>query len=259
MTENKNEHMQDNPFETFLDVLQSPLFPIIDHKLRRGENILPADYNIHSFIEQAFKPLDDYYSKLNLSLLVSVESVYYLQPQRNSQIPMAHFNELQMIIGLMIVAMVLENKIGQDMLFVSSQLLERMRSQLPESRLLELFRRRSGQQTKYDLNKMQEDVSKVLVIFHRYGFIQFSRDKQTFKTTPAIYRFIEPLRGLQQESDIPQRLYELIQSGYLINIDEVKSDDPDDNLVENAFFSAVYEIDTTGDLFSDKTDEERIQ
>lgn len=139
MTDNKNEYMKDNLFETFLDVLQSPFFPIIDHKLRRGENILPADYNIHLFIEQAFSPLDDYYSKLHLSLRVSAESVYYLQPQSNSQIPMAHFNELQMIIGLMIVAMVLEKQIGQDMLFVSTQLLERMRSQLPNSRLLELF------------------------------------------------------------------------------------------------------------------------
>lgn len=106
---------------------------------------------------------------------------------------------------------------------------------------------------------MQEDISKTLVVFHRYGFIQLSRDKQTFKTTPAIYRFIEPLRGLQQESDIPQRLAELIQAGYLLNIEDIKLGEVDDDLVENAFLASAYEMDTTGDLFADKTDEEGIQ
>lgn len=92
-------------------------------------------------------------------------------------------------------------------------------------------------------------------MFDRYAFIQLSKDRQSFQTTPAIYRFIEPLRGLQQESEIPQRLAELIQEGYLVNIDEAARDSVDEDLAGSDRFSAEEDMDTTGDLFASGTHE----
>ncbi|EYU15488.1 chromosome partition protein MukE [Photorhabdus bodei] len=255
---NENEILNSKLFKTFLDVLQSPVFPLVDYKLRKGINVLPVDYTLHSFISQAFVPLREYYSCLYLSLCLSNESVYYLLPQRRGQISVERFNELQMVTGLTIVAMDLEKQIGQDNWFMISQLLERMSHQLSESRLMELFRRRPGQQTQYDLTKIQDEIRKALVIFDRYAFIQLAKDKLSFQVTPAIYRFIEPLRGLQQESEIPQRLAELIQEGYLVNIDDSSQDESEGESIINNIFSAVAEIDTTGDLFTHEINEKGV-
>ncbi|EJI9011373.1 chromosome partition protein MukE [Escherichia albertii] len=249
------ESTQGDQFNTFLDVMKSPLFPVVDYKLRRGINILPVDYMLYSFINQAFNPLSEYYDCLSLSLCFSNESVYYLLPQRRGKIPLERFNELQMVTGLIIVAMELEKQLSQKEWFTTNQLLERMSNQLSETRLLELFRRRPGQQTQYDLSKIQDEIRKALIVFDRYAFIQLSKDRQSFQTTPAIYRFIEPLRGLQQESEIPQRLAELIQEGYLVNIDEAARDSVDEDLAESDRFSAEEEMDATGDLFASGTHE----
>ncbi|HGA5498124.1 TPA: chromosome partition protein MukE, partial [Salmonella enterica subsp. enterica serovar Zanzibar] len=200
-------------------------------------------------------PLCEYYDCLSLSLCFSNESVYYLLPQRRGKIPLERFNELQMVTGLIIVAMELEKQLSQKEWFTTNQLLERMSNQLSETRMLELFRRRPGQQTQYDLSKIQDEIRKSLIVFDRYAFIQLSKDRQSFQTTPAIYRFIEPLRGLQQESEIPQRLAELIQDGYLVNIDEAARDSVDEDLAESERFSAEEEMDATGDLFASGTHE----
>ncbi|BES85430.1 hypothetical protein PEC302107_16260 [Pectobacterium araliae] len=247
------EYTPNDRFDTFLDVMKSPLFPLVDYKLRKGVNILPSDYMLYSFVNQAFDPLCEYYSCLSLSLCLSNESVYYLLPQRRGKIPVERFNELQMVTGLLIVAMELEKQLSQTEWFTTNQLLERMSHQLSETRLLELFRRRPGQQTQYDLSKIQDEIKKALIVFERYAFIQLSRDRQSFQTTPAIYRFIEPLRGLQQESEIPQRLAELISEGYLVNIDEMARDGVDDDLAESDRFPAEDDMDTTGDLFTSET------
>ena len=47
------ESTQGDQFNTFLDVMKSPLFPVVDYKLRRGINILPVDYMLYSFVNQA--------------------------------------------------------------------------------------------------------------------------------------------------------------------------------------------------------------
>lgn len=248
MTE--SEYTPDKRFDTLMGVMKSSFFPIADYKLRRGINILPADYMLHTFVSQTFPFLYDYYSCLSLSLCLSNESVYYLLPQRAGKIPVERLNELQMVTGLIIVAMELEKPLGKNEWFTTNQLLERMNNQLSEARLQELFRRRPGQQTQYDLTKIQDEIRKALMLFDRYAFIQLSRDRLSFIATPAIYRFIEPLRGLQQESEIPQRLAELIHAGYLVNLDDLMRDNVDEEFSENERITDEDDSNATGDLFT---------
>lgn len=212
---------QEKMYASFLDVMDDPLFPVADAKLRVGANIIPEDDTLYSFVNAAYSLLMHYYSKVYMTLCRSPEGVYFLQMQTRSKVPQRKMSELTMVIGLLMTLIdsdltrIAENK---NTSWVSiDTLLEELREKLSQERLQKLFgSRRGGATTQYDLNKIRDEVMKCLRDLQRKNFIRLNDEKTSYMTTQAIYRFIEPLRGISSETEIPQRIASLIQEGYLV-------------------------------------------
>jgi chromosome partition protein MukE len=208
---NKHETL----YGSILDVLDDEVFAETDYRLRAGVNISEEDNHLHSFLQQAEPVLIKYYQKFYLSLECTNEDVYFLQPQRRTMIPKNRLDQLTMVIGLTIVAMQLDKSVADFEWLTTGHLIERLRTQLSDSRFSDLYRRKGMVQTEFDHNKIQGETVKRLSVLSRLNFINLSKDKASFWPTAAIYRFVEPLRGLRDESELAEQIEALTRDGYL--------------------------------------------
>ena len=202
-------------YGSILDVLDDEVFAETDYRLRAGVNITETDNHLHSFLQQAEPELIKYYQKFYLSLECSNEDVYFLQPQRRTMIPKSRLDQLTMVIGLTIVAMQLDKSAADYEWLTTGHLIERLRNLLSDSRFAELYRRKGMVQTEFDHSKIQIETVKRLSILSRLNFLNLSKDKASFWPSAAIYRFVEPLRGLRDESELSEQIEVLTRDGYL--------------------------------------------
>lgn len=200
---------------TLDDVIDDPLFADIDYRLRGGVNITSEDDRLHTFLGDTESVLRKFYGKLHLVLEVTPEQVYYLRPQRRSNVPTTRLNQLEMVMGLTIVAMQWEKNATDFEWIPVDFLIERLKSQLSDERFAELYRLKPGIQTDHDIGRVKEETLKRLSRLSRLSFIKLNRDEKTFWATNAIYRFVEPLKGLSSEDELPGRISSLIQEGFL--------------------------------------------
>ncbi|MDE3271526.1 chromosome partition protein MukE [Pseudoalteromonas sp. G4] len=203
-------------YDSILDVLDDDVFPETDYRLRAGVNITDEYDHLHSFLQQAETELTKYYQKFYLSLECTNEGVYFLQPQRRTLIPKSRLDQLTMVIGLTIVAMQLDKSAADYEWLTTGHLIERLRSQLSDSRFADLYRRKGVVKTEFDQSKVLAETTKRLSILSRLNFLNLSKDKTSFWPTAAIYRFVEPLRGLRDESELAEKIESLSREGYLI-------------------------------------------
>ncbi len=202
-------------YDSLLDVLNDEVFALADYRLRCGSNITEEDNQLHSFILRAENELTDYYQKFRLTLVSTNEQVYYLQAQRQSMISKARLDPLTMVIGLTIVAMQLDQATANYEWLTTENMVERLRTQLSDTRFASLVRRKGGVQTGFDHTKVMQDIHKSLMRLANLNFIQLSKDKGAFWPTNAIYRFVDPLRGLSDPTGLSEHISTLISEGYL--------------------------------------------
>ena len=202
-------------YDNLLDVLNDEAFALADYHLRCGSNITEDNNHLHSFILRAEKELTEYYQKFRLTLVSTNEQVYYLQAQRQSMISKARLDPLTMVIGLTIVAMQLDQATTNYEWLTTENMIERLRTQLSDARFASLVRRKGAVQTGFDHTKVMQEVHKSLMRLANLNFIQLSKDKGAFWPTNAIYRFVDPLRGLSDPAGLPDHIATLISEGYL--------------------------------------------
>ncbi|WP_049537249.1 chromosome partition protein MukE [Vibrio harveyi] len=224
--------MNDQPktYDSLIDVINDPLFSEVDAMLRAGINIIPEDNTLHSFVNAAHDHLKDYFSKVYMTLRCSPEQVYYNHMQRRTGVPQRKMSELTMVIGLTMVSMNLDMRsaLENSNWVAVDHLIDRLLEKLSEDRVRELFgSRRGGAMTQFDLDKIREDVMKSMRDLQRKNFIRIDNETNCYIPTAAIYRFIDPLRGVAAEDEIPVRLFNLIKEGYLVEDAAAVLDDSD--------------------------------
>lgn len=210
---------QHKTYDSIIDVMNDPLFSEVDAMLRAGINIIPEDNTLHSFVNAAHDHLKDYFSKVYMTLRCSPEQVYYNHMQRRTGVPQRKMSELTMVIGLTMVSMNLDMRsaLENSNWVAVDHLVERLMEKLSEERMRELFgSRRGGAMTQFDLDKIREDVMKCMRDLQRKNFIRVDNETNCYMPTAAIYRFIDPLRGVATDNEIPERLFNLIKEGYLV-------------------------------------------
>ena len=208
-------------YDSLVDVMADPNFFEADSKLRAGENIIPQQNDLYSFVVNARPHLTDYFASVYQTLRCTQEGAFYNQMQRRTNAPTRRFDELTMVIGLIIVQMKLDlTPLDGNHWVEVDQLMDTMTQRIPEQRLAKLFHRRGINQTAFDLTKMRTELDKRLRDLKSKGFIMLGRGNQTFQATIAIYRFIEPLRGLSDQSEINDSVTALIKEGYLLSLDQ---------------------------------------
>ncbi|WP_446631420.1 chromosome partition protein MukE [Vibrio rotiferianus] len=213
--------MNDQPktYDSIVDVMNDPLFSDVDVMLRAGINIVPEDNTIHSFVDAAHDHLKEYFSKVYMTLRCSPERVYYNHMQRRTGVPQRKMSELTMVIGLTMVSMNLDMRsaLGNSNWVAVDNLIDRLMEKLTEQRMRDLFgSRRGGAVTQFDLDKIREDVMRCMRDLQRKNFIRIDNETNCYMPTAAIYRFIDPLRGIATEDEIPERLSILLKEGYLV-------------------------------------------
>ncbi|QFT37715.1 MULTISPECIES: chromosome partition protein MukE [unclassified Vibrio] len=238
-------------YESILDVMADPLFSQVDTMLRAGINIVPEDDTLHSFVNAAYEPLKAYLSSVYITLRCSPEQVYYSHMQRRTGVPHRTMSELSMVVGLTMVSMQLDlrQSLESSDWVAVDHLIDRLIEKLPEERIKDLFgsRRSTTVSTQFDQVKIRDEVMKCIRDLNRKSFIRMDTATNQYMPTAAIYRFIDPLRGIVTADEIPNKLIELSRAGYLVS-STAQADTEDDLTIERPHWTSRVEDDSPDNL-----------
>ena len=213
-----------SPFDNLEDVIRAEFFPGVDLALRRGQHIGREDGPMYDFLLDALDHLEPLYRRFGAELIHRADGYFYLLP-RGDRLRRRKLSAGEMLVGQALALLYLDPSTLQGSGVVRRQaLLERLDGLLEMRRLFEILNPRKRKfNERIAARKIRKKVNTALQTLKQLGFVD-QLDGDRLRLRPALMRFAEPVRGLE---DRARALEQLVATGEvrLEQEDEVGDED----------------------------------
>jgi chromosome partition protein MukE len=209
----------DPGFKTLEQVIEDEHFPEVDLALRRGGHIGRDDGTAYEYLVEAQALLETFYRRFGCELVQQSDGYFYLLPS-GDRLGRRHLSAAEMLVGQTLALLYLDPATLQHGGVVGRDgLLQRLSGLVGVEALVRTL---SPRRRKYDeriaAEAVRSAVAEALRKLSDLGFVEVLDDAQ-LRLRPALMRFAEPVRGLE---DTPAALERLVARG------EVLLGEPDD-------------------------------
>lgn len=223
--------MSVSTFHTLADALDDEHYPEVDLSLRRGRHIGRDDGSIYEYLVDAQTLLEAFYRRFGCELIQQSDGYFYLLPS-GDRLGRRQLSAGEMLIGQTLALLYLDpatlqhgGVVGRDVL------LQRLSAHLGADVLVRVLDPRRARRGKYDeriaAEAVRTKIGEALRRLADLGFVDTLEDTR-LRLRPALMRFAEPVRGLDDRSAALEQL---------IRIGEVVLDDSEQEFEEDVSVS----------------------
>jgi chromosome partition protein MukE len=203
----------DSAFRTLEQVIEDDYFPEVDLALRRGCHIGRDDGAAYDYLVDAQALLERFYRRFGCELVQQSDGYFYLLPS-GDRLGRTHLSAGEMLVGQTLALLYLDPATVQHGGVVTRDVLLQRLAGLVGAPVL--VRTLSPQRRKYDERVAAEtvrgQVGEAVRRLASLGFVEIIDDAR-LRLRPALMRFAEPVRGLQ---DAAAALERLVASGEVV-------------------------------------------
>jgi chromosome partition protein MukE len=201
-------------FATLEDAILDDNFPEVDLALRRGRHIGREDGSAYEFLNDALDRLDAFYRRFGCELVQRSEGYFYLLPS-GDRLGRRHLSAGEMLVGQVLALLYLDpSTLERGGVIARELLLQRLANLVATDTLVRTL---SPQKKKFDeriaAELVRTKVADGLRKLSDLGFVDLLDDEVSLRLRPALMRFAEPVRGLE---DPAQALAKLVARGEVI-------------------------------------------
>ena len=198
--------MTESTFATLDAVIEDEHFPWVDLRLRRGRHVGREDGAAYDYLLDAQPLLERFYRRLGCELVHRSDGYFYLLPSAD-QLGRRHLSTAEMLVGQTLALLYLDPETLQHGGTVGREvLLQRLAGLLGTDALVRTLHPRKR---KYDervaAETVRAQVGEALRRLADLGFVELV-DDQRLRLRPALMRFAEPVRGLEDPTAALARL-----------------------------------------------------
>jgi chromosome partition protein MukE len=213
--------MNDSTFSALEGAIADEHFPDVDVMLRRGRHVGRDDGPVYEYLVDAQALLEPFYRRYSCELVQRSDGYFYLLPS-GDRLGRRQLSAGEMLVGQSLALLYLDPATLQHGGIVTRELLlQRLSGLLGTDALVRTLNPRKR---KYDERiageTVRTQVGEALRKLHDLGFVDLLDDMQ-LRLRPALMRFAEPVRALENQQEAMQRL---IASGEVL-LGEAADDD----------------------------------
>ncbi len=198
--------MTESPFSNLEAVITDELFPEVDLMLRRGRHIGRDDGAAYDYLVDAQALLEEFYRRFGCELLQQSDGYFYLLPS-GDRLGRRQLSIAEMLVGQTLALAYLDPATLQHGGLVDREILLQRLSGLVGTEVL--VRTLNPRKRKYDeriaAETVRTQVGEALRRLADLGFLDLI-DEERLRLRPALMRFAEPVRGLQDAQTALERL-----------------------------------------------------
>ncbi|MBK1700142.1 chromosome partition protein MukE [Thiococcus pfennigii] len=210
--------MDEHGFRCLEDVITDPLFPSLDHRLRKGFHVDSDDIAEYGLLERAAEWLETFYAGYECRLVHGPERYWYLLSE-GDLLGHRRLSPAEMLVGQVLALMRMDPAwLSETGWIPRVKVLETLENLLGRERLAAVLApRRSGRDHHVDERKIREAVDKAIKGLEALGFLRLRSEAEELLPRRCLMRFVDPVRD---SGDPRAALRQLISAG------EVELDDP---------------------------------
>ena len=194
-----------NRYARLEDVVCDPVFPAVDHALRRGAHIDDEEVNWYIFLQQAQGFLEPFYERYGAELIRASGNYFYLRPH-GQLLKRRRFPAGAMLTGQALALAFLDPSATRQAGVVQrTQILETLHTVFGEQRLRQTFVKGKRAGEKVAREAIQKGLDQGFRLLAELGFITLLGSDQIRLRQP-LTRFMEPHKGTDQAQAIQQLL-----------------------------------------------------
>ena len=198
--------MKDSGFQTLEAAIADEHFPEVDLMLRRGRHIGRDDGTPYDYLVDAQALLEEFYRRFGCELLQQSDGYFYLLPS-GDRLGRRQLSVAEMLVGQTLALAYLDPATLQHGGLVGREVLLQRLSGLLGTEVL--VRTLNPRKRKYDeriaAETVRTQVGEALRRLADLGFVDLI-DEERLRLRPALMRFAEPVRGLQDPQAALARL-----------------------------------------------------
>lgn len=221
--------MTDSTFHTLEEAIADDHFPAVDLMLRRGRHVGRDDGTAYDYLVDAQPLLEGFYRRFGCELVQKSDGYFYLLPS-GDRLGRRHLSAGEMLVGQTLALLYLDPSTLQHGGVIGREVLLQRLSGLVGTDVL--VRTLSPRKRKYDeriaAESVRTQVGESLRRLADLGFVDVV-DESRMRLRPALTRFAEPVRGLQDPLAALERLVasgEALLGDASIEDDEQNDDEP---------------------------------
>jgi chromosome partition protein MukE len=205
--------MTGSAFQTLEQAIADEHYPEVDLALRRGRHIGRADGTAYDYLVDAQALLEPFYRRFGCELIQQSDGYFYLLPS-GDRLGRRQLSAGEMLVGQTLALLYLDPATLQHGGVVGREALLQRLSGLVGTEVL--VRTLNPRRRKYDervaAETVRTQVGEALRRLSDLGFVEVIDDAR-LRLRPALMRFAEPVRGLQ---DAPAALERLVVRGEVL-------------------------------------------
>lgn len=199
--------MTDSAFETLEQAIADEHFPDVDLELRRGRHIGRDDGTRYDYLVDAQAILEGFYRRFGCELVQQSDGYFYLLPS-GDRLGRRHLSAAEMLVGQTLALLYLDpSTLQHGGLVAREALLQRLNGLVGTESLVRTLnpRRRKKYDERVAGEAVRADVGEALRRLAELGFVDVV-DEIQLRLRPALLRFAEPVRGLEDTAGALERL-----------------------------------------------------
>jgi len=194
-------------FLTLEDAILDDNFPEVDLALRRGRHIGRDDGAAYDFLCDALDRLEPFYRRFGCELVQRSEGYFYLLPS-GDRLGRRHLSAGEMLVGQVLALLFLDpSTLQRGGVVARDLLLQRLANLVATDTLVRTL---NPQKKKYD-ERIAAEVVRTRVAdglrkLSDLGFVDLLEDEVSLRLRPALMRFADPVRGLEDPAGALEKL-----------------------------------------------------
>ena len=198
--------MNGERFHRLEEVVSDPLFAEIDTGLRQGRHVNRHETEQYGFLRDAQAHLEGFYHQYDCELRHAGDGFFYLVAH-GDRLRRRRLAIVEMLVGQALTLMYLDPQtVRSGGVIASAQVVQRLEALMGRDRLVaELLPRRKRRDERVAQHTVREEIAKALRALAALGFVH-TTDVERVRLCPALLRFAEPIRGLEDRREALSRL-----------------------------------------------------
>lgn len=198
--------MNEERFQRLEEVVTDPLFAEIDTDLREGRHVNSDETERYGFLRDAQAQLEGFYRQYDCELRRATDGFFYLMPN-GDRLGRRRLTAAEMLAGQSLALLYLDPQTARSRgVITSAQVVQRLETLVGRDRLVaELLPRRKRLDERVAQDAVREEIAKALRGLAGLGFVD-SAGTEEIRLCPALLRFAEPIRGLEDRREALERL-----------------------------------------------------
>ena len=199
--------MNEECFQNLEEVVTDPLFAEIDTDLRQGRHVNSGETERYGFLRDAQAQLEGFYRQYDCELRRAADGFFYLVPS-GDRLGRRRLTGAEMLVGQALALLYLDPQTVRSRgVIANAQVVQRLETLVGRERLVaELLPRRSKRlDERVAQDTVREEIGKALRGLVGLGFVN-TENTEEIRLCPALLRFAEPVRGLDDRSEALARL-----------------------------------------------------